>query len=613
MPEEGVRVEHEQEGEVRIVVAVAGATATAMRLQAAPDERFWGFGVRSDAAERTAGVVECWVGEGPYQLEEYALVGAITPRWAVRQRRDAAYFPVPWLMSSAGYGLLVESPEMSWFKLDGGVGLEVLASRLELRLFQESSPAGLLRRLTATTGRQPIPSAAWFLGPWIQTGHSDLVAFEDEQRIVATLRDADAPISAVETHMRRLPGGAHEGRREEERRRARLFHDHGLASLTYLNPFVSRDYAARFESAAPLLQRRADGTPYLYDAYIGGREPPLTSEGQLDFTHPAAVGFLAELAREALEDGHDGWMEDFGEYTPPDAICADGSPGASAHNLYPVQYHAAGAAAANGVGGGRPVARFVRSGWTGAAAHAPLVWGGDPTTGWGFDGLASALAQGLSAGLSGIAFFGSDIGGFFTLGEQELDVELLVRWIQLGALSPLMRTKSEGIAIPQRPRPQVWDPDVLPHWRRWSKLHTQLSPYLLAAAAEYARSGLPLMRHMCLVDAGCRAQDQYLLGPDLLVAPVLEPGMRERSVELPAGPWIDLWRSVRYDETTGGLVQAEPRFLEGPAVVTLPAPLEEIPIAVRAGATIPLLPPQVWSLASVPQPQATIELRFPES
>ncbi len=594
----------------RLETEVPGATAVAARFERKAGERFWGFGVRSDTVERAEGVVENWVGEGPYQLAEYPLIEALTPRWAIRRRRDAAYFPVPWAMSSKGLGLLIESPELSRFRLAEQWSAEVVAGSLRLTVFEGGDPADLLSRFTAETGRQPLPSAAWFLGPWCQTGQADLVPLEEERRIIETLLDARAPLSAVETHMRRLPGGAHEARREDERRRTAFFHARGLASLTYLNPFVSVDYEKRFPDATPLLQRKADGSPYLYPAYIGGREPPVTTEGQLDFTNPGAVAFFTQLAREAIEDGHDGWMEDFGEYTPPDAVSADGSSGAAGHNRYPVQFHAAGQAAAEEAAGSSPVARFVRSGWTGAAPHSPLVWGGDPTTGWGFDGLASALAQGLSAGLSGIAFWGSDIGGFFTLGEEELDAELLIRWIQLGALSPLMRTKAEGVAIPPRKRPQIWDADILPHWRRWARFHTQLSPYLLAAARQYVNTGLPLMRHMCLTDAESHRSDQYLLGPDLCVAPVLEPGARERTVDVPPGRWVDLWRSADYDDAEGGLVLHEPLVIEGASTVTLPAPLYEIPILVRLGARVPMLPPSVSSLAAPYDASVTRGLEF---
>jgi alpha-glucosidase (family GH31 glycosyl hydrolase) len=597
----------------RVEVHAEGSAWTGMRIERQAGERFWGLGVRSDAVERVTGVVECWVGEGPYQRDEYPLVEAITPRWAIRRRPDAAYFPIPWLMSSAGYGLLVDSPEYTLFRFEDqrAISVEVLADRMSVRFFAGATPADVLRAFTAATGRQPYPRAAWFLGPWISTGQADLVPLDREAAIIAALRDADAPVSAVETHMRRLPAGAHEGRRDLEQARTALFHRHGLASLTYLNPFVSEDYSARFGQAAPLLQRRADGTPYMYPAYIGGREPPVTIEGQLDFTNAGAAVLFADLATEAIQDGHDGWMEDFGEYTPVDALTSSGATGASAHNPYPTAYHAAGARAA--VNAERPVARFGRSGWTGTAAHLPLVWGGDPTTGWGFDGLASALTQALSAGMSGIGFFGSDIGGFFTLGDEVLDIELLIRWIQLGSLSGLMRTKAEGVAIPPRARPQVWDADVIPHWRRWAKFHTQLSPYLMSAAAEYVETGMPLMRHLALVypgDPAAGLSDQYLLGPSLLVAPVLHPGQRERTVRLPAGRWIDLWRSAAYDDETGGISPGRAHLVEGGGEVTVPAPLDEIPIFVREGAVISMLAPSVWSLFDPAAEPRNIELTF---
>jgi sulfoquinovosidase len=550
------RISEVADGVLHVELRVEGAAWTAVTIERAPGERFWGLGIRSDSVERTVGVVECWVGEGPYQLGEYGLLEAITPRWAIRRRRDAAYFPVPWVVSSGGYGVLLDNPEYSVFRFDAdSVSIEVLADHIGLRCFAGPAPADVLRRFTAATGTQPLPAEPWFLGPWISTGQADLVPLEREREIIETLEAAGAPVAAIETHMRRLPGGAHEDRRDAERARTSLFHAHGLRSLTYLNPFVSVDYESRFAEAEPLLQKNPDGTAYLYPAYIGGREPPLTTEGQLDLTREAARRFFADRAREAIEDGHDGWMEDFGEYTPVDA---------GDHNSYPAEYHAAGARAA--AQAGRPIARFGRSGWTGAAPHLPLVWGGDPTTGWGFDGLRSALTQALSAGLSGIGLFGCDVGGFFSLGDERLDDELLIRWIQLGAFLPLMRTKAEGIAIPPYRRPQVWDAQILPHWRRWATVHVALRPYLLIAAAEYVATGMPLVRHMCLVDGAPERSDQYLLGPSLLVAPLLEPGATEREVGLPAGRWVDAWRGGVFD---------------GPEAVSVPAPIEEIPLFVR--------------------------------
>ena len=114
-----------------------------------------------------------------------------------------------------------------------------------------------------------------------------------------------------------------------------------------------------------------------------------------------------------------------------------------------------------------------------------------------------------------------------------------MRWIEVGAVSGVMRTQANGIDIPEKARPQVWDDDVLPQWRRWAKLRTQLYPYLAAADAEYRRTGLPIMRHLSLAypddPESAGAEDAFLFGPDLLAAPVLEPGATTRAVHLPRG------------------------------------------------------------------------------
>lgn len=368
---------------------------------------------------------------------------------------------------------------------------------------------------------------------------------------------------------------------------------------TYLNPMLCRSSTAAFDRAARArgLTRRADGSPYVY-RYFTSRPFDV---GQFDFTRAAGRAGFGRAVAEVVADGHDGWMEDFGEYTPLDSRSGAGVPGTLEHNAYPTGYHcaAAGLAARQP----RPLVRFQRSGWTGAARCATVVWGGDPSTGWGFDGLGSALRGALGLGLSGVSTWGSDIGGFFTIDAPALTGELLRRWVQLGALSPVMRTERDGIAIPRRatPRPQVEDPGQIANWRRWARFHTQLYPYLEAAQSAYRRTGLPIMRHLALAypsdrRAGGR-DDEYLFGPDLLAAPVLEPGARTRSAYLPAGTWVDLWRSARYEPGSGGLSLGRPRLLRGGVTTTLPAPMVEAPLLVRAGAVLPLLSPDVQTLA----------------
>ena len=573
-------------------------------------QRWLGFGERSDAFLRSEGDVECYVGEGPYQVDEYLLLEHTVPPWGLRQRLDATYFPLPWLLSTQGWGLALENDELSYFRLRPGgadrIEVDVEAALLSLRVYGGPTPLEALARYTEDVGRQPAAPARWAFGPWYQTGHANHVPIDEERRQAEVLRAAGVAVSAAETHCRHLPLGEHRGHADSERARTELLHDFGLAVLSYLNPMVGTELTDVFERARAddALLRAEDGSAYVFEAYVGGREPPSTLETELDFGVPAAIDCFADVVAELVASGYDGWMEDFGEYTPLDARRADGAPfGTGGHNRYATAYHQGAAEAARRLEGrsGRPLVRFVRSGFTGTAPHVPAVWGGDPTTGWGFDGLSSALIEGLSMGASGVALWGSDIGGFLS-SEQKLTPELLIRWIQFGALSPLMRTKSSGIELPPYRRPQVWDDDVLPHFQRWCAWHTQLNDYLMVAHADYRTTGRPLMCAMALDDPdgpAAGALEQYWLGRELLCAPVLEDGARRRVVSVPRDGMVELWRAVRYDPSgrTHRLTGAGTAAVHGIGKVMLDAPLEEAPVLVCPGAVLCLLSPGVDTLA----------------
>ncbi|MBN8868151.1 MAG: glycoside hydrolase family 31 protein [Solirubrobacterales bacterium] len=595
-------------GSIQLVATVVG-TATgiesiAMNFRAPDSERYLGFGERSNAVDQRGGVVENWVGEGPYQPTENAAIKAAVPPWAVRTNADATYFPMPWLLSTAGYGVLVENPEPSYFRLGSDRknvwSVEVRREipdlerfpadapsprSLSLRFFGGPRPADVLRRLTARLGRQPA-AAPFAFGPWVQPKG-------DEATTISTLEVADSPTSVGQTYLHYLPCMDQIGHEQEQVDRTEMFHQNGMAVTTYLNPMIctSLSQFAQLESTGQLTEAR-DGSAYTYN-YLRYHV------GQFDFTSKAAQDSYGAILREALSHGYDGWMEDFGEYTPPDSVSSDGTPGMLEHNPYVRQYHCA--ADRQTRGHSRPVLRFTRSGWTGTAACTPVVWGGDPSTTWDYDGLRASVRNGLTMGLSGVGVWGSDIGGFFSLFSDPLSPELLTRWVQFGAFSGVMRSQADGFQVDGRARPQILDPDQIDNWRRYSKLRTQLYPYVRAAATDYRRTGLPMMRAMVLQYPGDRRavarDDQYMFGPDLLVAPVLEPGQVSRRVYLPKGRWIDLWRTLRYEPETGGFEMGRAVTRGGGSWRTVPAPLDEIPVLARAGAMLTTLEPDVDTLA----------------
>ena len=576
-------------------------------------ERFFGFGERANAVDQRGQTVEGWVADGPYQADERDLVALFVPPPGFRARDDATYFPMPWLLSSRGYGVLLDNDETHYFRLGSDRpevwSVEVTATPdgmvrapapegLRLRVFAGPRPADVLARFTASVGRQPEPDAPWVLGPWFQPGGS----LDDQLAQLATLRAADAPVSVAQTYTHYLPCGDHAANREAQRARTSAMHAAGVAVTTYFNPMICADYQPAFDEAAAAgaLTLDSAGQVFIYP-YTGSE---IFQVAQFDFSVRAGKRAYHRLLAEAVDDGYDGWMEDFGEYTPLESRSRDGAPGWATHNAYPTQYHCAAYDFVRRQS--RPVVRFQRSGWRGAARCAQVVWNGDPSTAFGFDGLESAVFGALNMGLSGVSTWGSDIGGFFALGPRALTPELLKRWVQFGAASTVMRTQRNGAAVPPKVRPQVEEPGQIANWKRWAKWHTQLYPYLVAATRAHTESGLPVMRHLVLaypddpVAAG--RHDQYLFGPDLLIAPVVTDGARTRAVYLPAGEWIDLWRSVAYDSATGAMVLGSATRLDGPETVVLPAPLDELPVLARAGTVLPLLPADVDTLADYGDP-----------
>lgn len=593
--------------EARLDQPANDVTALGTGWHLAPDERLLGFGERSNAVDQRGNVLENWSAEGPFQPDERSFVGSLVPLAAARTRDDSTYFPMPWLLSTRGYGFLVDNSEVSYHRLGSdvpdrwsvevaglpdGLGAHAAPDSLRFRVFAGPTPADVLQRFTAAMGRQPQPAAPWVLGPWFQaTG-----ALEVRQAQVQKLRAADAPLSVVQTYTHYLPCGSHIGREVPERMLTAAMHDLGAAITTYFNPMICTSHP-RFPDAAGrrALTRTATGAPYIYN-YIASQ---VFQVGQVDFSTRTGVRFYGELLQEAVDNGYDGWMEDFGEYTPVDSFTADGRDGAVTHNRYPVDYHCGAWDFVRKQH--RPVVRFQRSGWTGVQPCAQVVWNGDPSTTWDFDGLASAVRNGINMGLSGVAVWGSDIGGFHAFLDRALTPEMLTRWVQFGAVSGVMRTQRDGVAIPAKVRPQVEDDDQIANWRRYAKLRTQLYPYIDAAVREYRRSGMPVMRHLVLeapddpLAAG--VDDAFLFGPDVLAAPVLTPGATERSVYAPAGTWLDFWRTVAYDAGSGGFSLGAAALHEGGRAITLPAPLDELPLLIRAGAVLPLLPADVDTLA----------------
>jgi alpha-glucosidase len=279
--------------------------------------------------------------------------------------------------------------------------------------------------------------------------------------------------------------------------------------------------------------------------------------GIVDFTKPEAAEWFATsvLRREMLDLGMSGWMADFGEYLPVDAVLANGD-ATTLHNAWPTIWARVNAEA---TADAPDAVFFMRAGFTGVQGHNRLLWAGDQCVDFScHDGIGTVITGALSSGLLGNPYHHSDIGGYTSLFGLVRTPELFMRWTEMAAFTPVMRTH-EG----NRPRDNLQldqNDEVLTHFARFTQIHAALFPLFANLADEAAKTGLPMQRPLFLHfpdDKACYdIQTAYLLGPDLLVAPILTEGATTASIYLPAGAaWTHLWTGQTHQG--GGSVKVD--------------------------------------------------------
>ncbi|MFQ3547314.1 MAG: alpha-glucosidase [Termitinemataceae bacterium] len=324
----------------------------------------------------------------------------------------------------------------------------------------------------------------------------------------------------------------------------------GIRFLGYINPYLLAGKPL-FQEAEPLgyLAKNKAGTTYLVD--FGE-----FYAGIVDLTNPAAFSwFKGVIKRNLLDFNLSGWMADFGEYLPTDTVLWSGKSAELAHNEWPALWARCNWEAVREWEAEHPTLKgqhlyFMRAGGPGSQSWCPLMWAGDQNVDWSTDdGLPSVIPAALSLALSGHGAHHSDIGGYTTLFGMQRSKELFMRWAELAAFTPVMRSH-EG----NRPKDN-WqfdsDTETLLHLSRMVTIHRHVLPYLQALNEENSRQGIPIQRPLFIhfeEDPVCwTLQDQYLLGPDLLVAPVLTSQTNARTLHLPPGTWRHLWSGEEFD------------------------------------------------------------------
>lgn len=269
----------------------------------------------------------------------------------------------------------------------------------------------------------------------------------------------------------------------------------------------------------------------------------------VDLTNPKAFEWIKGIIKKnMIELGVAGWMADFGEYLPVDAVLFSKEHGEKIHNTWPALWAKANREAIEEAGKLGEILFFTRAGHTETIKYSTLMWAGDQYVDWSYDdGLPSVIPASLSLAMSGFGLCHSDIGGYTTLFGLKRSRELFMRWAELAAFSPIMRNH-EG----NKPEINVQfdhDEEVLLHYSRMSNIYSKLSHYIRAIVKENADKGIPVMRPIFMYYDEEEAYDekyQYMLGRDLLVAPVCEEGKTDWEIYLPKDKWIHLWTGEEY-------------------------------------------------------------------
>lgn len=499
---------------------------------------------------------------------------------------------VPFMVSSRGYGFLWNSPAVGRVELaaNGTRWVADSARQLDYWVTAGDRPAEILSHYADATGHAPeLPS--WASGFW-----QSKLRYRTQEDLLAVAREyrrRGIPIAVIVSdffHWEHLGDWSfHPGEWPDPPAMVDELESMGTKLMVSVWPSVSQastNYAPMLESG--LFISSEQGPPVhstwpergmnawigvaFYDSTNADARKYIWEQVEKNYYETGIRVFWLDACEPEIKPGY------------PASLKFAAGPGLAVANLYPRE-HVRGFYEGMVGRGEKEVLMLCRSAWAGSQRYGAAVWSGDiPST---FESFGVQVRAGLNMAMSGIPWWGTDIGGFVA-GDSDDPVfrELLVRWFQYGVFSPLFRL--HGDRVPNAPMGaemtggpnEIWSfgEEAYTIMKDYIFVRERLRPYLHVQAKESSRTGIPIMRPLLVEfpeDPICwEVDDAFMFGPDLLVAPVIEHGLRERAVYLPAGvEWTNAWTGAQ---------------MGGGSVVTVNAPIEKIPLFFRDGARLPI-------------------------
>lgn len=565
---------------LRVFSATAGSTGfddrgrPGLELQLVDREALFAMGEGTGPLDRRGSVREFWnidvLGHAP----------------AIHPALPSLYVAIPFALSlrdGRAAGLFWDNPGRQRWDLGSSDPrrwvLRADTGAIDLYLFLGPTVESVLRAYARLTGTPPMPPE-WALGY-----HQSRYSYETQARVEAVAREfrrRDLPCDALYLDIDHMEGyrvfTVGEGFPDLPGMTRRLARN-GMRTVAIVDPGV------KDARGFPVLRRGARRRAFVQAPGGTGDHVGRVWPGPArfpDFLRAEVRAWWGDEQRALLDQGIEGIWNDMNEPAdfsrpdktlPPDAVHRTDSgprPHAEVHNLYG---QAMAQASREGLLRHRPGRRpFVvtRAGYAGIQRQS-IVWTGDTSSHW--DHLRDAVPMLLNLSLSGVPFCGGDVGGF--LGNAT--PELFLRWLQFAAFTPFFRNHSNTGTRDQEP--WAFGPEVEAIARETLRLRYQLIPFLYCLVRRAAEVGDPILRpllyHHANDPVAVACNSQFLVGRDLLVAPVLEPGCPARGVYLPNGVWYDFWTGER---------------LVGGRSILAQTPMERIPVFVRGGGILPLAP-----------------------
>ncbi len=519
-------------------------------------ECIYGFGEKFNSLEKSGQTIRIWNQDARTVCTE------------------KAYKNIPFFMSTRGYGFLLTNSQPSIFhiasKSTRSIGIEIENNSFEYWMILGSDLKDILKKYTLLTGK-PRSIPKWSLGLWVSTSVSD-VSDKEIIKKAKTLRSKNIPFDVmyIDIYWMRpdmfCDFTCYDKNFPNPTNFINTLKEMGYKICLWEHPYVSV-HSEMFQDGTQnnYFVKNSHGEPYLVDEWGGWHQ----SMAIVDFTNPEAVNWYKEKHRILINMGIDTFKTDFGEGIPEDAVFFNGKTGKEMRNLYARLYNQTVYEVIEELK--EKAIIWHRSAFIGSQMF-PVGWSGDPSCKW--PDMASVLRGGLSSSLSGFSLWSHDIGGFWGTPT----AELYTRWAQLGLLSPCSRYHGDTLRDPW-----LFGLEAEEIFRKIVQLRYSLLPYIWFYFNESKKTGLPVVRPLVLEyedDYASRYIDtEYLLGENLLIAPVLSPdGYQE--IYLPKGEWYDFWTGKK---------------INGGVLIKQKTPINIIPIFVRSKTILPLATTKLYT------------------